>query len=104
MKHPLLLICLILSIPLFGEESKPDYSKLGLKAGLKLSLTYRIFTEPALFERRLSSFTLTPNYTIWPFKENKVWGETGISVGYIGVYDFISALRIPVRLPENKIP
>ena len=90
MKHPLLLICLILSIPLFSEEKvKPDYSKLGLEGGTKIEFNIPdIHRNQPYLSDAAYRFTLTPNYTIWPFKEDKVWGETGISVGYIGVYDF----------------
>ena len=95
MRILLLLLCILIVTPLICEEKvKQDYSKTGFEGETKIEFNMPNFRR---FQPQLNDaayrFTLTPNYTFYPFKENKVWGESGISVGYIGIYDFYFGTR-----------
>ncbi|MGH1365982.1 MAG: hypothetical protein ACRBF0_20655 [Calditrichia bacterium] len=88
-------LCLIMLTPSFAEEKvKQNYSKTGLEGGTKIEFNMPNFrrNQPQLNDAAYR-FTVTPNYTFYPLKESKVWGESGISVGYIGIYDFYFGTR-----------
>ncbi len=84
-----ILCCIIITSLLCEEKVKPDYSRVGLEGATKVEYNMpNIRRDQPFLSDAAYRFTLTPNYTFWPFRENKIWGESGISVGYIGIYDF----------------
>lgn len=89
-----ILCCLMIHPSLCEEKVKQDYSKTGLEGGTKIEFNMPNFRR---FQPQLNDaayrFTLTPNYTFYPFRESKKWGESGISAGYIGIYDFYFGTR-----------
>ena len=95
MLNYLILIIFLFITSIYGEEKvRPDYTEIGLEEPTKIEYSSpELDRYPSHLNVPSYRFTLSPNYTFWPFREDKKWSETGVSFVYIGIYDFYHGTR-----------
>ncbi len=77
--------CLVFAKP----KVKEDYAQLGVEGPTTVEVNIpNIDRESSHLDDRSYRFTLTPNFTFWPLKEHPLWGKSGITAAYVGIYDF----------------
>ena len=79
----------MLTISYAEDKVKPNYSELSVEGPTTVEYNIpSIERDQSNINDNCYRFHLTPNFTVWPMKEDQRWGKSGIAVAYIGVYDF----------------
>ncbi len=90
MKFKFVMVILFVFSTSFSEEKvRENYSELSVEGPTTVEYNIpSIDRDQNNINDNSYRFNLTPNFTVWPMKEDKRWGKSGITVAYVGVYDF----------------